>query len=200
MNAAPEAPGAPRLYPVGLVVAGRRCLVVGAGPIAARKAESLLDCGAQVSVVAPDISPEMAQLVGHSGAWLELHCRPYMPGEAAEYWFVIAATGIPQVDGQVFVDAEAARVWINAADDPAHCSVMLPSVLRRGNLAVAVSTDGRSPAMSAWLRRRLEAHLPRELANLVDAAAEKRALDRASEIPSSPEDWKRFFDSSPAAP
>jgi siroheme synthase-like protein len=137
-------------FPVALDLAGRPCLVVGGGPIAARKAKGLLDCGAVLTVVAPAISEEMARL-----APLTVERRPYARGEAGSYRLVITATGRPDVDGAVYDDAEAAGVWVNSADDPARCSFILPSVHRDGPVTLAVSTGGSSPALASWLRRRL---------------------------------------------
>jgi siroheme synthase-like protein len=139
-------------YPVSLDVEGRACLVVGGGPVAARKARGLLDCGAIVTVIAPDICAAMAELEA-----LTIERRTYAKGEAAAYRLVVTATGNPAVDGAVYADAEAAGVWANSADDVAHCSFILPSVHREGAVTVAVSTGGSSPALASWLRARLAA-------------------------------------------
>jgi siroheme synthase-like protein len=129
---------------------GRDCLVVGGGPVAARKASGLLECGATLTVIAPDVCDAMTKL-----APVTLERRPYVAGEAGAYRLVVTATGIPAVDGAVFADAEAAGVWVNSADDGAHCSFILPSVHRDGTVSVAVSTGGTSPALASWLRRKL---------------------------------------------
>jgi siroheme synthase-like protein len=127
--------------------------VVGGGPVAARKTSGLLDCGAVVTVIAPDVGPAMAALTP-----LTFLRRPYRRGDAGAYRLVVAATGLPAVDGAVFADAEASRVWVNSADDPVHCSFILPSVHRDGLVTIAVSTGGSSPALASWLRRRLAEH------------------------------------------
>jgi siroheme synthase-like protein len=145
-------PAPPTYYPVALDVAGRHCLVVGGGPVAARKARGLVACGAWVTVIAPDLASEMEPLIPQLH---ELEQRPYAAGDAARFRLVVAATGIPDVDGQVFADAEAAGVWVNSADDRAHSSFILPAVHRDGTVTVAVSTGGRSPALASWLRDRL---------------------------------------------
>jgi siroheme synthase-like protein len=158
----------PSLFPVALRVAGRRCLVVGGGPVAARKTEALLACDAVVDVVAPDVIPAIAD----SAARVSL--RPYRPGEAAGYRLVLTATGVPAVDHQVAQDAEAAGVWVNSADDAANCSFLLPAVRRQGPITVAVSTAGSSPALAGWLRDRIGGALPPATDRLAALLAEAR--------------------------
>jgi precorrin-2 dehydrogenase/sirohydrochlorin ferrochelatase len=157
------------LFPVGLVVAGRSCLVVGGGRIAARKVAQLVACGADVTVVAPDVVPSLA-----ARPEVDVQRRRYERGEAAGYRLVITATGDPAVDQLVFDDAEAAGVWVNAADDPARCSFTLPAVTRQGPVTVSVATDGTSPALAAWLRDRLARALPQDLERLAAEVARLR--------------------------
>jgi precorrin-2 dehydrogenase/sirohydrochlorin ferrochelatase len=177
------------LYPVNLIVAGRRCLVVGGGRVATQKVRGLLDAGADVTVVAPEVIDEIVAL----GVTTEQ--RPYRSPEAADYRLAIAATGDPAVNQQVFDDGEAAGVWVNSADDPDRCSVTLPAVIRRGRLAVTVSTGGHSPALSAWLRERLASEIGPEYDMLVgvlgDVRSEIQATGRATESL----DWRRALDS-----
>ena len=120
--------------------------------MAARKVGGLLRCGARVTVIAPAFCDAMTELTP-----LTLERRRYAPGDAAGYRLVVTATGIPAVDGAVYADAEGAGVWVNSADDVAHCTFILPSVHRDGPVSVAVSTGGTSPALAAWLRARLAA-------------------------------------------
>ena len=176
-------------YPVNLVVDGRPCLVVGGGAVARRKADGLLECGAAVTVVAPEVDPELAARP------VRVERRPYRRGEASGYRLVIAATGDPQVNQAVFDDAEAAGVWVNAADDPLRCSFTLPSVARRGPLQVAVSTGGQSPAMAAWLRRRIEADLGGEYELLLSLLSEARATIQKAGRSTEDVDWLSALDS-----
>ena len=118
--------------------------------MAARKASGLLVCGAVVPVIAPEIGDAMARLVP-----LAIERRAYAPGDAGGFRLVVTATGIPEVDGAVYADAEEAGVWVNSADDVAHCTFILPSVHRDGPVSIAVSTGGTSPALASWLRLRL---------------------------------------------
>jgi len=171
-------------YPVTLLVEGRPCLVVGGGRVAARKAVGLLDAGAGVKMVAPRVSPEAEVL---AGSGLRIERRPYRSPEAASYRLVVTATGDPDVDGAVFRDAEAAGVWVNAADSPVSCSFHLPAVARRGPVSVAVSTGGASPALASWLRDRIDAELGtgadiEVLAGLLsEARADLKAAGRSTE-------------------
>src|SRR5215469_10570129 len=98
-------------YPVALDVSGRPCLGVGGGPVAARKARGLLECGARVTVIAPSLGSDMEALVPRLHA---VERRPYLDGDAASFRLVVTATGLPEVDGAVHADAEASDVWINS--------------------------------------------------------------------------------------
>ena len=104
--------------------------------------------------------------------------RRYEPGDVTTFRLVVTATGIPDVDGAVFSDADAAGVWVNSADDPAHCSFILPALHRDGQLTVAVSTGGLSPALSSWLRTRLAAECGDGLGALAELLAEARASSK----------------------
>lgn len=183
--------GRPVLYPVSLVIAGRPCLVVGGGPVAARKAGSLAECAAQLTVVAPHVGPAMEEL---SARWpMAVERRPYRTGEAAGYRLVVAATGVPGVDAAVAADAEATGAWVNCADDPDGCSFMLPAVYRDEPVTVAVSTTGASPALASWLRHRVAEQLGAglgALADLLDAARrELKGRGLASSV-----DWRALLD------
>lgn len=189
-----------RLYPVGLVVAGQPCLVVGGGTVAGRKIGGLLACGATVTVVAPEAHRAMAVLARDGsiasieGAPLDVQLRPYRAGEAADYRLAIAATGVPAVDGQVFADASAAGVWVNSADDPAHCTVVLPAVHRQGPVTVAVSTGGASPALAAWLRDQLAAAGGPHLGTLAELLDEARRSLHAAGGSTESVDWRALLD------
>lgn len=184
------------LYPVNLVVAGRRCLVVGGGTVAARKIEGLLAAGAKVTVVAPEINDEIRAMD------VAMVQRAYATPDLDDVRLVFVATDDPSVTEAVHADADAAGLWVNAADEPVHCSFMLPAVVRRGGLTVAVGTGGRSPALASWLRRKLEIELGPEYEVLLDLLAEARehelARARAEGVTSattSAADWQRALDS-----
>jgi siroheme synthase-like protein len=184
----PLRPARPPLYPVVLDVAGRPCLVVGGGPVARRKVEGLVTCGALVTVVAPEVDPEIVAL----GAAVER--RPYRRGEAAGYRLVVTATGVPEVDCAVAADAEAAGVWVNSADDTANCTFQLPAVHRDGSVTVSVSTGGASPALATWLRDRVAGQLGPGLGTLAALMAEARAKVTADGRPTTGLDWRAVLD------
>jgi siroheme synthase-like protein len=180
-------------YPVNLVVAGRRCVVVGAGRIAARKIDALVAAGAVVEVVAPEVGDDVAAWV--SAGRVRLAQRPFSPEDLDGAWLATTASGDPAVDRAVFEAGEARGVWVNSADDPDNCSFTLMSVVRQGDLLVTVGTGGRSPALAAWLRRRLEAELGPEYAVLLDLLSEAREELRAGGRSSEEPDWRAALDS-----
>ena len=175
-------------YPVNLVVEGKPVLVVGGGRVATGKISRLVAAGARVTCVAPEVRAEIAAMD------VTVERRPYRRGEVADYRLVVTATGT-EVDAEVFEDAEAHGIWVNAADDPAHCSFTLPAVARRGAIQVAVSTDGRSPAMASWLRSRLEAELGPEYETLLQILHEEREALRSKGTPTEGLAWREALDS-----
>ena len=183
-------PVAAPLYPVGLVLDGRPCLVVGGGRIAARKVAGLVACGASVTVVASDVCDELASCAG-----VRIERRRYRSGEAAGYRLVVTATGDEHVAQQVFDDAEAAGVWVNSADDPARCTFTLPAVLRRGPVTLAVATGGASPAFASWLRDHVDGLLGPEVDDLAVLVAEARAGVVAGGRSTEGLDWREALDS-----
>ena len=179
----------PTPYPANLLLAGQPVLVVGGGPVAARKVEALLQAGARVTVVAPAAATAIAEQpeVG----WLR---RRYQPPEAGSYRLVVTATNDPAVNAQVARDCEAANVFVNSADDPANCTFTLPSVARRGHLQVTVSTDGRSPALARWLRRRIEREIDSGYTKLLELLAETRAEAKTALGTSEQPGWEAALD------
>ena len=162
-------------YPVNLDLTGRPVLVVGGGPVAARKVAGLLRSGATVTVVAPDAIPDIAD--DPDVRWF---ARPYQRGELASYRLGITATSDPAVNAQVAADGETAGVFVNSADDPENCTFTLPAVARHGDLQVTISTNGRSPGLARWLRRRYERELSGGYDQLLDLLSETRAEARAA--------------------
>ena len=178
-------------YPVMLDVSERSCLVVGGGRVAARKARGLLECGALVTVIAPLLSDEMESVTPLLHA---VERRHYREGDASAFKLVVTATGIPEVDGAVFADSEAAGVWVNSADDPAHCSFILPAVHRDRAVTVSVSTGGLSPALASWLRDRLATQYVDDLGTLAQLLGEGRERLRRAGAPTDSVDWVGLLD------
>lgn len=160
------------LYPVMLRVRNRDVLVVGGGPIGARKAEGLLAQGAVVTVVAPEIVEELT-----SNPAVRCVPRRFEPDDVEGRWLVVTATNDRVAQQLVFDTCEARGIWCNAADDPERCAFILPAVHRREPVIVSVSTGGASPALAGWLRDRAAAAMPARLEELVARlGAERDAL------------------------
>jgi precorrin-2 dehydrogenase/sirohydrochlorin ferrochelatase len=183
-------PATPPAYPVNLLVAGKRCVVIGGGRVAAAKADGLAECGARVHVIAPRICEAARAVPG-----VTYEERGYESSDLDGAALVIAATDDPVVNRQVFLDAEARGTWINSADDPENCSFTLPARVRRGDLLVTFSTGGRSPALAAWLRRRFEAELGPEMETLLDLLGSERSRLRAEGRSTEEVDWQNAIDS-----
>jgi siroheme synthase-like protein len=180
-------------YPVNLVVSGRRCVVVGAGRIAARKVEGLLAAGADVHVVAPRLGDQVRTM--RDEGRVTVAERAFEPADLDGAWLATAATDDAAVNHAVFEAGEGRGVWVNAADDPDNCSFTLMSVIRRGDVVVTVGTGGRSPALAAWLKERIAAEIGPEYETLVELLADAREGMQADGRSTEDADWKRALDS-----
>ena len=167
----------------------RRCLVIGAGAVAERKVANLLEVNAAVTVISPDASETI--LRWSKKQLLQLIARQYQPGDLAGAELVFVATDDGAVNAAVHQEGRMRGVWVNAADDPAHCDFILPSVLRRGDLTVAVSTSGTSPALARTIREELELYFTEEYELLANLAAEVRAELQARDLSAPFEAWRR---------
>ena len=164
-------------FPVLLDLRGRLALVVGGGAVAARKVRDLLQCGASVTVVSPAITGDLAMLA--AAGRIVHRARPFRRVDVRDAALVIAATGVPDVDTGVAAESRRRRALVNVVDRPAQCDFIAPSVLRRGDLQIAVSTGGRSPALAREIRRRLERVIGPEYADLVERVGRARRSARA---------------------
>lgn len=180
-----------QLYPINLRVAGHRCLVVGGMSVAAQKVSGLLDCGAAVEVVAIDVGPEIRALAGS----ITVHERPYRSSDVEGMRIVVAATGDSGLQRRILADARAAGVLVNSADDPDNCDFTLPSRVRRGPILLTASTAGHSPALSVWLRRRLERELGPEYEILLGLMADVRTALRQRGVATEGLAWQEALDS-----
>lgn len=154
------------LYPVFFELKDRNCLVVGGGRVATRKTTSLLECGARVRVVAPRVVPDMERLALAGKIGLER--REYRREDLDGMFLVIAATDDPAVNRRVSADARSLGVPVNVVDSLDASDFIVPSVVRRGDLVIAISTSGHSPALARWLREELESRYGEEYARLLE--------------------------------
>jgi len=159
-------------YPVMLRVQDELCLVVGGGKVAARKVATLLEYGAAVRIVSPELAPPLRELVEQGRAtWFP---EPYSPEALAGAFLVVAATSDPAVNRQVAADSKRRGVPANIADAPELCSFVVPAVIRRGDLVIAVSTGGASPALARRIRAQLETQFDETYGVLLSALAAAR--------------------------
>ena len=182
-------------YPVVLALRNVSVLVVGAGPIAVRKVAGLAAAGARVRVVAIDVSDALDPTTVD-----EVRERAYQPEDLDGVRLVITATGDAATDARVAADAEARGLWVNAADQPADCSFILPAIARRGRLSIAVSTDGASPALARRLRDRAAELLTDDVLALAAELAERRREVRAEGGSTELIDWSPLIDGVLAPP
>jgi precorrin-2 dehydrogenase / sirohydrochlorin ferrochelatase len=176
-------------YPVLLDLAGRRCVMVGGGIIAGRRVDGLLTAGARVTVISPRLTRTLAALAAEGR--IDHEAREYRDGDLDGADLAFVATDAGEVNAAVARDARARGVWINAADDPARCTFILPALVRRGDLTVAVATGGSSPALARAIREELETYLTDDYATLAAIAAEARREVRAAGRPVTADAWRR---------
>ena len=180
------------LFPLFVELDGRPCVVLGGGAVAERKVRALVEAGARVTVVSPVLSPALAGLVAVGR--IAHVARAYAEGDLAGATLAFAATDDGAINVAVAREGRGRGVWVNAADDPAHCDAILPAVLRRGAVTVAVSTGGASPALARAVRERLEHAVPHAYGPLVQIAAEARRDLRAAGSRASANRWRAALD------
>ncbi len=162
------------MYPVFFDIRAKRCLVVGGGMVAERKVRGLLREGADVVIVSPEVTAGIGRLAEQGECcWLE---KKYGAGDLDGAFLVFAATGSAAVQEQVAADAETLGLPVNVADQPERCTFHVPAVLRRGDLTLAVSTAGKSPALAAMVRQRLADQYGDEYGQLLSLMGRLRPL------------------------
>ena len=147
-------------------------LLVGGGEVAERKARLLLDAGAQLTVVAPELDPELAELAANGS--IEWLAGEFAPAQLAGKWLVVAATDRREVNALVYQSANQARIFANVVDDPKRSSFIMPSIIDRSPLMVAISSGGKAPVLARLLREKLEALLPQHLGAVATFAGSLR--------------------------
>jgi siroheme synthase-like protein len=166
--------------------------VVGGGGVAERKVETLLEYGARVKVISPKLSAELKKMAAKEA--VEAEERQYRDGDLAGAFVVVAATDNNEVNGRVSREARKLGLLINVVDDAARSNFIVPSSLRRGDIIVAISTSGASPALARKLRTELEERFGEEYATLAKIAGEvRRQLISSGKAPS-PEKWQQALD------
>ncbi len=161
-----------QMFPMMLNLAGRRCLVVGAGEVGEGKIRGLLASGAAVLVVAPQATPQVMEWA--RGGAIEYRQKVFAPDDLEGALLVVAATSAAEVNHRVYAEARRRGVLCNVVDDPEHCDFFYPAVVRRGALQIAISTSGVSPAFARRLRQELEAQFGPEYAAWLDELSRRR--------------------------
>jgi precorrin-2 dehydrogenase/sirohydrochlorin ferrochelatase len=174
-------------YPMFVDLRQRRCIVVGGGVVAERRIEGLLAAGANLTLISPSVTARLEALATQGS--IRLLSRGYEKGDLTGFDLVFVASDDNRVNQAVLADARAENAWVNSADDPENCDFILPAVIRRGDIALAISTGGVSPATTRLIREELESYLTSEYASLARIAGEVRRTLREKSIAASPRAW-----------
>jgi precorrin-2 dehydrogenase/sirohydrochlorin ferrochelatase len=179
-----------RYYPVNLDIQNRNCLVVGGGSVGTRKVTTLVNCGALVTVVSPEATDRLLEMAA-SGS-IELKKRVFRPSDLDGIFLVVGATDDEELNREIHTNAERLGILCNIADRPEACNFILPSIVNRGDLIIAISTSGKSPAFAKKLRKELEKKFGNEYAGLLElmGAIRKKLLSAKHE----PEAHKHLFE------
>jgi precorrin-2 dehydrogenase/sirohydrochlorin ferrochelatase len=177
------------LFPMFVKLDGRRCLVIGAGSVGEAKIESLLATAASVRVVAPKATSKVREWA--RGGRIEWHAREYAPADLAGVFLVIAATSSRALHDEIYAEAKSRGVLCNTVDEPERCDFYFPAVVRRGDLQIAISTGGLSPALAQRLRKELEEQFGPEWEAWV--ARLGRTREELMSLPMPPEQRKRLL-------
>jgi precorrin-2 dehydrogenase/sirohydrochlorin ferrochelatase len=160
------------LFPMFLKLEGRNCLVLGAGCVGEQKIRSVLDCGGQLRVVAPSASAAVREWAERGAlTWVQ---RPFESADLDGVFLVVAATSSVDVNHAIYREAQARGILCNVVDDPPHCDFYYPAVVRRGQLQIAISTAGLSPALAQRLRKQLEGEFPPAYASWLEELGSRR--------------------------
>ena len=168
-------------YPINLDLNEKRVVVIGAGPIAARKVIALCDAGANILVIAKKIHPEFEQLC--KDLPIAIQQKSYNPGHLENATLAIAATSDNELNKQIYADCNTRNILCNVVDVPPLCDFYVPAVINRGSLQIAIGTDGKCPAYAAQVRRKLEQIFTEDHAKFLDALDTQRKIIVAGAIP-----------------
>ncbi len=142
------------LYPVFVDISGRRVVIAGGGKVALRKAKTLLDANAKITLISPEITPELRKLL--SNGQIEWKDRQYQNGDLKDAWLVIAACNNTRINQLIFEEATQRHIFCNVVDKPELCSFQVPALIQKQKLQIAISTAGQGPILAKKLRNRLE--------------------------------------------
>ncbi|MGA9754577.1 MAG: bifunctional precorrin-2 dehydrogenase/sirohydrochlorin ferrochelatase [Desulfobaccales bacterium] len=155
-----------KTYPIFAVIENKPCLVVGGGAVGERKVQDLMAAGARVTVVSRTLTPELAALA--SRGEIRYLAADFTESQVEGMALVMAATDDPEVNAKVSAAAQARAIWVNVADEPEHCTFIVPAQVRRGDLTLAISTGGASPALARQVREELQQHFGPEYGPYLD--------------------------------
>ena len=159
-------------YPVYIQLRDQPCVVIGGGKIAEGKVEGLLAVEAHVTIVSPELTPRLQELSDQKQ--ITYIPRAYQPGDLTGAFMVICATDQAEINHQVWQDASANRQLVNVVDDTPRCNFIAPSILRKGDLTIAISTSGKAPALAVRLKERLQCEIGPEYERFLELAGELR--------------------------
>ena len=168
------------LFPMFMKLAGKHCLVVGAGKVGEPKIGGLLETGAIIQVVSINMSDQVEQWA--EAGKIDLHRRPYRPSDLDGMFLAIIATASNNLNQSIYREAQRRGVLCNVVDVPEYCDFFYPSVVRRGDLQIAISTAGQSPSLAQKLRQQLEKQFGPHYAGWVEELGETRRLILASDL------------------
>jgi siroheme synthase-like protein len=181
-------------YPIFVELEGRKVLVVGGGHVAEEKVRGLLraDMEGRLTLVAPKLLPSLQRLLAEGK--IDLIQREYRDGDMEGFDFVMVATDDGTVNAAIAAEGKRRRIWVNAADDPKNCDFILPAVVRQGQIVVAASTGGASPALARRLREELTVYLSEDFAPLAELLKEVRSELRQKHVTPGAETWQQAID------
>ncbi len=179
-------------YPAFLNLNGKKCVVFGGGQVALHKVKMFLDFGAEVEVVSPELCPELVQLV--SRRTIKAVTRGYQPGDLRDVFIAIAATDDRNTNVEIAREGRGKGVLVNVVDVPELCDFIVPAYLRRGDLTIAISTTGKSPALARKIRSRLEREFDEEYSALAQLIGDVRAKIKRQGIKVDSNTWQKALD------
>jgi precorrin-2 dehydrogenase / sirohydrochlorin ferrochelatase len=179
-------------YPVFLNLTGKKCIVIGGGPVASRKIQALLDFDGRITVISPKICSEVRKL--HENGRILLIPRGYIVGDLIGASIVISATGNFRLNQDILAEAKQNNILLNIVDNPEESDFILPAYVRENATTIAISTGGRSPALAKKIRTMMQKEFGTEEASLLDLISEVRKETRSLHLTFTGEVWQQALD------